>query len=175
VGTKPGSGYCQWTTYAYQANLGLYCGPMSLWNIQKNMGYNYFQSYTSLASDIQSVCGSTVGPTMNFSHMTQYLTNRGYQYNSSTTGYMSVSAIHTMTYTNHKYGLAFSNATSSTGGHITAIIGYSATTTKDYAILFDPHKASPCKITLDLSIRLFTSSGTQYKWDNGYISNITHN
>ena len=173
---KSGSGYCSWTVY-YSNNstsFGIYCGAISLWNLQKNMGYNYFSSYTGLATDISNTLGIGPCPYLNYSNITSYLCNKSYSYGCSSNGYMTVSEINTMTYTNHRYGLAFSKTSSSGSGHVTAIIGYSTSSSGNYAILFDPHGSGNCRITLDLSSRWFTSLGTSYKWDYGYIKNIYH-
>lgn len=166
-----GEGYCNWRVYAYHTNLGIYCGPMSLFNIQKNMGWNLFSTYTALAGDISSVCGSSVGMTMEFHHMTQYLTARNYSYSQGST-YMSINSIRTMTYVNHKYGLAFSRTSPTGSGHITAIIGYHSPSYGNYVILFDPHGSGNCRLVVDINSRWFTSSNTQYRWNYGYISNI---
>lgn len=169
---RSGSGYCVWTVYESSYNLGGLCGPMSLWNLQKNMGWNYFSSSLNLANDIAGVIGHASW-IMDLDEMDDYLSQRNYTFTPHLT-YMTVSQIHNMTYVNHKYGLAFSRISSTGAGHITAIIGYSSTSTSDYAILFDPHGSGNCRITLNLSTRTFVSGSNTYFWNYGALSNIYH-
>ena len=171
-----GSGYCSWTVYSSSYRLELFCGPITIWNIQKNMGYNDFPTWNDLATDMTNVLNLiSYGATIEDYHVTNYLHAKNYTNSWITTGYMPIGSIHTMTYTNGEYGVAFSKNTETGKGHITAIIGYSSSSVGDYAILFDPHGSGNCRITININTRTFTSTDVVYYWNYGYVYNIRKN
>ena len=149
---------------------------MTIYNIQRNMGYNDFASWYSLSLDMKSVLNlAGDGAYVEDYHVTNYLHAKNYTNSWITSGYMSIGSIHTMTYTNGGYGIAFSKNTETGKGHITAIIGYSSSSVGDYAILFDPHGSGNCRISININTRTFTSSDVVYYWNYGYIRNIVKN
>jgi hypothetical protein len=169
--TRFNGGYCNWFSYYTSGIDNLCCGVQSLWNIYMNMGWNEFGSYESLGDDIKSVTGKLTYTTIVMSTILNYFSAKNIYSNHSSSGYMSLSAVQTMTQYNHRYGMAFNHGPSI--GHITSIIGYYASTNGSYYIMHDSHGGpGNGRVSVDYTLRTFTSCGVSYIWSDGYIANI---
>lgn len=169
--TKSGTGYYDWYTYYMDSN-NICCGPKTLFNIYRNVG-NYW-TYNSMYDDITAALNVVSLAYMNRNQIKSYLDIRGYLYNSYTeVGYLNLYQIISMTQTNGKYGIAFSESGSG-DAHVTAIIGYSSSSIGDYVYMFDPNGNSSSSgiIKVSLNTRTFSSNGITYCWNSGYIKNV---
>lgn len=168
------SWYLSWNPTEHNGDSVIYCYAYSLSPILRGLGYSTY-TVSKITTDIKNQTGS-LQPGIAFSTLRTYLTNQGFTYQSSSTGYMSTTNVVSWIYDNRMYvmiGLSVLTE-SSTPKHFGVITGYSSSSGSYTYQVYDPqHNGINGKCTMSASTRKFTNSdGSQFSWDSGYVTNF---
>ena len=161
-----------WTYSEHNENSTSYCHAYSLSGLLTNQGYSGYD-FISVRDGFVLYEGATVPLVKaNVAKVESYLTLKGFDYTSKTSGYLSFESIMNCIYYNQCYvmtGLTHSNG----GNHFGVIIAYTNISgIKTYQI-YDPQSGGNGICTMDATTRQFTNSDLDtYTFDAGYITNI---
>jgi len=167
--------YYQWTNYHIGTPEGLNCGPITLYNIYRNLPYYHtYTDYSTYRSHMNPLYYNYYGEGFNgtltnYEVMRKYLIaddySIGYQ---SGSGRMTESQISTTILNHHRYIMAFMKTTSG-AGHIVGVVGETVNNTSVIYYIFDPH--SGIHTTIEAGFSLFYC-GDIYYWTGGYLGDF---